>query len=563
MVDRGLSRRRVLAGLSAVGVTGLAGCSRGGADPTGTAASQPAETPSPSQRTTNGRTPTPRENPDTIFVGPDGVDDDPGTADAPLGTIKEAMRRAEAGTTIHVAPGEYREAIYTVRDGKPDQPITVTGPADAVVRPPPPEYDTPTLVNIQHHHFHLRGLTIDGLIDPDRKFEDYNAWVKRCVMVSPAGREDEDVDYLDDIVVEPARLGNAGGPLVQTQRFRNSSIGNFKVIGPAGMTFDRRVANHRPGHVREIVYIGSPEVMRGKPYYKFETIDRTRNVRIHHIDNSDGYRHNELVDVKLGSSNITIEYCTDRNAGHNTEAGVDAALDIKGNDCTVRWNDIRDCPIPISFGAWAPSDDIDQTDWSRNNAVYGNVIRDFAAGPFRLRDKPDQYIGPATFDAQRVICGNEIERGAPSIEPYFSEANGHDGTVEDRRGNDEITIDVGSGPDGNALDPAAVLVDLDTTVTWKWAEDSGEHAIVRRGRVGHGKDLPEPTTAPHAESIVQDEIGLMRYACSQHFDEGALAAVVTTSSEDRYAFARENCETDLPEGDGIGHLGGDSPWDDG
>jgi plastocyanin len=470
------------------------------------------------------------------------------------------MELATPGNTIHLNPGEYREPIHTVRAGEPDDPITITGPADAVIRPPAPKYDVSTLVNIKHNHFQLRGLTLDGLIESDRKFEDHEAWVRRCVMISPVGREDTDIEYLDGIVVEPARIGNAGGPLIQTQRFRNSSIGNFEVIGPAGMTHDRRVANHRPGHVREIVYIGSPESHRGDPFYEYDTIDRCRNIRIHHIDNSDGYRHNELVDVKLGSTNITVEYCTDRNAGHTTDTGVDAALDIKGNDCTIRWNDLRGCPIPMSFGSWAQSADIDGADWSNDNAVYGNVFRDFAAGPFRLRNKPEWNIGPASLDDQRVICGNQIERGNPTIEPFFSDADGFDGTVVDRRGEEEVRISVGSGPDGHTLDPTAVFVDVDTVIAWEWGEGDGEHSIVPEGDLGHGSDVPEPVAGPHSQSYDQYEIGVKRYACANHREEGARAAVVTVSPEDRYAFSRNACEGGVPSSDAVGHTGGDSPW---
>lgn len=516
------------------------------------------ETGSPTPTETEDPTTTPREQSDTTFVGPNGDDSNPGTKDAPLSLIDTALKATEPGETVYLLPGEYHQAILTVRDGEPDNPITITGPEDAVVRPPPPEVDTPTLVNIQHNHFHLRGLTLNGLIEPDRKFEDHGAYVTRCVMISPVGRKEEGLEYINDVVVEPARLGYASGPLIQTQRIRNASIGNFEVIGPAGMAFDRRVDNFEEGHVREIVYIGSPETHRGEPYYRYETLDRSRNIRIHHIDNSDGYRHNELVDVKLGSSNVTVEYCTTRNAGHNTEGTVNAALDIKGNDCTIRWNDIQDCPVPISFGAWGPSDDIDQTDWSRNNAVYGNVIRNFAAGPFRLGDIPEWDVGPTSFEDQRVICGNEIKRGNPPIDPWIPPTNGYDGNVADLRGQDEVEITVEDGPNGFRHDPPAVFVDPTTTVTWRWNENSGKHYIVRDNRWKHDNTIPDAYEGP--QSHEHGDIGMKRWAGSKHHSDGARTTVITVSPNDRYAFARNDCGENVPEGDGIGHLGGDSPW---
>jgi len=560
-----LDRRMVLAAVAGAAM-GLAGCNTDPEQSTDTATdpSTPTPTgsltatPTPSPTETDTPTETPRESQDTTFVGPDGDDGNPGTKDAPLSRIGTALEATGPGETVYLLPGEYRQAIPTVQDGEPGNPITITGPADAVVRPPPSDIETPTLVNIQHNHFHLRGITLNGLIEPDRKFEDYDAYVTRCVMISPVGRKEEGLEYINDVVVEPARLGYASGPLIQTQRIRNASIGNFEVIGPPGMAFDRRVDNFQHGHVREIVYIGSPETHRGEPYYKYETLDRSRNIRIHHIDNSAGYRHNELVDVKLGSSNVTVEYCTTRNAGHNTEGTVSAALDIKGNDCTIRWNDIQECPLPVSFGAWGPSEDIDQTDWSRNNAVYGNVIRNFAAGPFRLRHKPAWDIGPVSFDDQRVICGNEIERGDPPIDPWVPPTNGSDGMIADRRGQDEVEIVVEDGPNGFRHVPPVVFVDPNTTVTWKWGENSGTHYIVRENRWMHDDTIPDPSEGP--QSHEHGNVGMKRWACADHHSEGARTTVITISPEDRYAFARNSCGANVPEGDGVGHLGGDSPW---
>lgn len=490
-----------------------------------------------------------------LHVAPDGSDDDVGSVDEPLRTFAAALERARPGDTVELAPGEYRQLLRTQRDGRPDAPITVTGPPDAVIRPPEGVNDA---VVIEHSHVHLRGVTIDGLVDPERKFEDYRAWIPRCVNITPRRRRDDGVEYLRDIVVEPSRLGNGARALIQVERVRNASIGNFEVIGPAGMQFDPRVDNHEVGHIREIVYVGSPEVHRGENYYGYETLDRSQNIRIHHIDNSAGYEHNELVDVKLGSTDVTVEYCTDRNAGHNTEGAVNAAIDLKGNDCTVRWNDIGACPLPMSFGSWAPSEDVDGGDWSQNNAVYGNHIHDFVAGPFRLRDEGD--IGPVSFEDQRALCGNRIERGDLDVDPWIADANEFDGLV-DRRGVDEVTVEVGAGPNGRALDPAAVVVDRETTVTWDWVAASGSHYVVDRLRTAADPEsVPDPRPAPYIESETLHMVGMTRFACYAHHEEGMVGAVVVADDPARYAFAEADCDGNHPEGDGVGHTSGDGRW---
>lgn len=518
-----ISRRRVLAAGfvgSVIGHTGLAGGRNTSAAPAESATR--AETdPADSE----------------YHVAPDGSDDNPGTDEEPLRTVTEGLGRADAGETVYLHPGEYRETVKTVRRGESEAPITLTGPQDAVLRPPAGASDC---LRIEHSHVHVRGITIDGLLEPDRKYETSDAWADRCVFITPVPRAEEGVEYIEGAVVEPARMGNCARVMVQTQRIRDTAIGGFEVIGPAGMQYDRRAADHEVGHVREIVYVGSPETHRGKDYYKYDTLDRSRNVRIHTIDNGAGYRHNELVDVKLGSTNVTVEYCTTRNAGHNTEGEVNAALDIKGNECTVRYNDIGDSPVPISFGSWAPSDDIDGGDWSQNNEVYGNRIHGFAAGPFRLRNDPDRDVGPVSFDDQRRLCGNHIERGTPPVSQWVGEANGFDGSVTDRRGESEVTVEVGAGSDGHTLAPPAVLVDRGATVTWEWVGDD-QHYIVRQERVDRG-DVPDPKVAPFSESKTFDEIGMYRFACTQHHTEGERGTVIVTDAEDRYAFARTDCE---------------------
>lgn len=566
MSDRQLNRRRVLATLGASSVGLLSGCNQLTAPPDGTPEEPSDQTPTPSE-TPPLQTDTPTNEADTDTSTPaddgliwvsadDGEDDWSGTGDRPLETVQAALDRARPGDTIRLMPGEYREEVVTVRDGESEAPITITGPPEAVIRAHPKGN---TCLAIEHSHVHVTGITLDGLSDPDRKFDDHEAWASWCVVVSPISRYEEGVEYLRNVVIEPSRIGNCGRAMIQATRLRNASIGNFRVIGPVGMQFDERVANHDTGHVREFVYIGTPAPHRGRPHYKYETLDRSRNIRLHHIDNSAGYRHSELVDVKLGSTDVTIEYCTDRNGGHNTEGGISPNVNLNGRSCTVRWNDIRNCPLPFSLGAWAPGDDIDGGNWARDHAIYGNIIRDFLTGPFKMRDLPEQDIGPTSFEAQRIMCGNQIERGSPSLHPWIGKPNGFDGGV-DRRDQDEVTVAVGAGPNGRALDPAVVFVDPGATITWEWTGDGDPHYIVRTNRLLSNPDsLPDPMEAPYSESDTIREVGVHEFACQEHYEDGMWGAVIAVGSEDRYTFARDDCK-DVPEGDGIGHTGGDSPW---
>jgi hypothetical protein len=58
---------------------------------------------------------------------PEASDDNPGTRDAPLRTISEAVARATPGTVIHVYPGTYRERVEIATDGTAEAPIRIEG----------------------------------------------------------------------------------------------------------------------------------------------------------------------------------------------------------------------------------------------------------------------------------------------------------------------------------------------------------------------------------------------------------------------------------------------------
>ena len=53
-----------------------------------------------------------------LYVAPDGADANPGNATAPFRTIARAAAAARPGTTIHVAPGTYRENVKTSAHGR-------------------------------------------------------------------------------------------------------------------------------------------------------------------------------------------------------------------------------------------------------------------------------------------------------------------------------------------------------------------------------------------------------------------------------------------------------------
>lgn len=409
MSDGRISRRRLLASLgTGIGVVGTAGCTTG--DP-GTTATRAPTSATPSGE--GGR----------IHVSPAGSGDNPGTREAPLGAIRQGLREAHPGDTVVLAPGDYHENLRTVRGGAPGKPITITGPPDAVWRPRRDDPGTP--LEVVHSHVHVTGIAMSGLVDDSRAFESLDVYGQPVVHVSPAARHRSDryepVDYLEGIVFEPARIGHSGSNMIFVTRLRDSTIGGFRVVGPAGVHYHPKLPGTVESHVGEVIYLGSgPDDIFSEAYpYPWDGLDRTRNVRIHHIDNRAGYHHSELVDIKLGCSDVTVEYCTDRGAGEQTDGAEAGAIAAKGNDCTIRWNDIGDCPVGVEFDPYAPVEQVDVRNWASDNAVYGNHIHDYSAAAFRFQAAPSDW-NPGPED-QRVLCGNRIEGDGTDTYSYATD----------------------------------------------------------------------------------------------------------------------------------------------
>lgn len=420
--------RRQFLRLAGLGTAAVAGCS---------SAPESGATQSPGDptATTESRSPTPSET-DTATEAParisaesmatyvsvkEGFAGASGTQDDPLASIYEAVRGAEPGETIHVAPGEYREEIHTQQGGNPGAPITLTGPRDAVVRPTF-EDGSPrqgALLNIKHGHFHLRGLTFDGLADPGHEGE--GDWYGGGIEALP-----EDEVYLEDLVIMPDAIGNSRKAMVSLIRVVGAEVGGFEVIGPAGV---QHLHGDVDGHNGEIVYVGTAIDNIMSDWYPGDDVDRTRDVHVHHIDNSAGHPHAELVDAKPGTRNVLIEYCTDLGGsgryilpGH--EVTDEAAVGLRGRDGTLRWSVIENGHgQAVKVGSWNPFYQEDaflekageaypeealELDAGTDNAVYGNRFTGNAGLAVQFEtDKNEDIIPEYGPEAQHHICGNE------------------------------------------------------------------------------------------------------------------------------------------------------------
>jgi halocyanin-like protein len=120
------------------------------------------------------------------------------------------------------------------------------------------------------------------------------------------------------------------------------------------------------------------------------------------------------------------------------------------------------------------------------------------------------------------------EASTPDIDEWLSDTGNYDGTVVDRTGQDEVTVDVGaSGNEGNlAFGPAAVRIDPGTTVRWEWTGQGGPHNVLTEegpAELNSGQAVPdEGTTYEHTFEAE----GVTTYYCNPHRTLGMKGAIV-------------------------------------
>jgi halocyanin-like protein len=118
----------------------------------------------------------------------------------------------------------------------------------------------------------------------------------------------------------------------------------------------------------------------------------------------------------------------------------------------------------------------------------------------------------------------------PALGPMLDFDGWLDGTdnyrgVADKRGQSEVTIQVGATGNGGdfAFEPAAVHVDPGTTVVWEWVSDAAAYDVVDQTL----DYASETATLPGTTFAMQfDGDGESRYDCSAYGDQGMRGVVV-------------------------------------
>lgn len=104
--------------------------------------------------------------------------------------------------------------------------------------------------------------------------------------------------------------------------------------------------------------------------------------------------------------------------------------------------------------------------------------------------------------------------------------NNYDGDITDEHGQSEVVVEVGAGDNGFAFNPAALAVDVGTTVVWEWTGAGGGHNVSSEGESDF--DFESERTDEEGFTFEQtfDEEGLAAYVCTPHRAQGMYGAVI-------------------------------------
>ena len=114
---------------------------------------------------------------------------------------------------------------------------------------------------------------------------------------------------------------------------------------------------------------------------------------------------------------------------------------------------------------------------------------------------------------------------------WFDDVDNYDGT-HDRRGQDEVRIEVGAGENGLLFDPAAVLIDEGTTIVWEWTGEGGEHNVVDEGGAFESEQTAEAGHTFEHTFDDAEEGDVFEYVCEPHVGVGMLGAVAVGDIDD-------------------------------
>lgn len=344
----------------------------------------------------------------TYFVAPEGNDkhngSSPGTA---FKTIQKALQVAQAGETVTLAPGTYDQDFLSVRSGRADAPITLTGPVTAILK----GGGAGRIIEINHDYFTLSGFTVDGFSGVEGQPGAYRD--KLIYLLGGKFRKG-----VTGVRVLGMTLKNAGGECIRLRYFaQKNEIAQNTISGCGRYDF----VFSGGGKNGEGIYIGTAPEQLGDGKNPTAESDESNNNWVHHnIIDTEG---NECIDIKEGASGNLVENnsCTGQK---DPESG---GMSVRGNYNTFRLNTIaKNIGAGIRLGGDGQADGI-------YNDIYENTISENLGGGIKIQRSPQGSICSNKFSKNKTgilvgtyktldptrICPDDIKSSA-SIYQFFS-----------------------------------------------------------------------------------------------------------------------------------------------
>lgn len=306
----------------------------------------------------------------TYFVSPNGSDSNDGHSEGgAFKSIQKGLDVAQPGDTVNLLAGNYSQDVVSVRNGTADAPITISGPASAVVS----GGGNARIFEVNHDYLVLNGFTIDG----------QNGASYRDKLLYVHGIDAR--DGVTGLVVRNMTLKNAGGECMRLRYFVQKAQIDHNTIGPCGRDdFPNGVwaGGTKNG---EGIYVGTAPEQRGDGKNPTSDPDESNENWIHNnIFNTQG---NECVDIKEAATRNLVEYNNCTGQKDENSAGFDA----RGSGNVFRYNEsYGNLGSGFRLGGDTSADGI-------HNDIYGNIIRDNKQGGIKFQIAP-----------QGTICGNTM-----------------------------------------------------------------------------------------------------------------------------------------------------------
>lgn len=326
----------------------------------------------------------------TYFVSTYGNDSNDGISRSrALNKIQRAIDMALPGDTIYLMPGIYFQDAITKRSGTLNNPITIDGTKEAIVK----GGGSARILEVNHDYITVNGFTIDGLYSERTKAKNY-----RDKLIYALGKSRR--KGVVHLKITNMDIKNAGGECIRLRYFaQQNEISNNRISWCGAVDF----LFNGGGKNGEGIYIGTAPEQLGDGKNPTKDRDRSNNNWIHH--NVIDTQGNECVDIKEGSLGTIVEYnsCTgqkDKNSG---------GFDSRGNNSVFRYNEIfENSGAGIRLGGDKKNDGI-------NNDIQDNIIRNNLSGGIKVQRRPQGRICSNTMDGN--TNGNSVGLYRKALNP--------------------------------------------------------------------------------------------------------------------------------------------------